>query len=264
MYLEYSNPNVYDLNVANSRGIESPGYTISSKIEELNTQSRSKRSHYDYGIDSKGATSQKYSNIKPNYEDVDIDEDNIQEEQAFMFSLPPDDDDNYSGYSLIAGGMPQRTPMTEFDAAPSNGGDQIDMLMNAYSRPNARAQNMNSIPMSELTTSMGMNYSPNTHDIYVVNKDDNSSGFYQSGNFPTTNYPRGGQQDKFYISGAQSNYNYPGYTNEQFSAQRRATGQNRGRQLNSNIIAGQMISNNGKLILSPGNRIGNVNRHQNP
>lgn len=182
-----------------------------------------------------------------------------------MFSLPPDDDDNYSAYSLIGGGIHQRTPMTEFDVAASEGGDQIDLLMNAYNRPNVRAHNMNSIPMSDLTTSMGINYSPNMHDIYVVNKDDNSSGFYQSGNFPSNNYPRGGQKEQFYMSGARSNYNYPGYKNEKISAQRQATGQSRGRQLSSNIIAGQMMSNNGKMIMSPGNRIGsNINRRPNP
>lgn len=273
--LEYSDPNLKELNVAKTRGIESPNYTISSKIEELNTQSRSKRSNYD-NLNSKRTTSQKYvgkySNIKQDYEDMELDE-NIQEEQAFMFSLPPDDDDNYSAYSLLGGNMAHRTPMTEFDVAASEGGDQIDLLMNAYNRPNMRSNNMQSIPMSEMTTSMGINYSPNMNEVYVYNKDDNSSGFYQSGNFPSGNYPMhiGGKNDQFYASGVHSNYNYPsGYKKEQYSAHSNMRpGQSRGRQLNSNAIAGQMISGNGKIMMSPGNRVGSnimyipPNSHQN-
>jgi hypothetical protein len=265
--LEYSDPNLKDLNVAKARGIESPSYTISSKIEELNTQSRSKRSNYDYA-NSKRTTSQKYvgkySNIKQEYEDMDL-EDDIQEEQAFMFSLPPDDDDTYSAYSLLGGNNVHRTPMTEFDVAASEGGDQIDLLMNAYNRPNMRSNNMQSIPMSEITTSMGLNYSPNMNEMYVVSKDDNSNGFYQSGNFPSGNYPMpvGGKNEQFYASGVHSNYNYPsGYKKEQYSAQSNMrVGQSRGRQLNSNAIAGQ--------LMFPSNRVGNnimyipPNSHQN-
>lgn len=260
-----SNHNFSELNVCKARAIESPGYSLSSKIDELHTQSRSKRSNYEYA-DSKGQSSQKYvnkySNIKPDYDDLEFEEDNIKEEQAFMFSLPPDDDDNISSYSLLAGNMMHKQPMTEFDIAASEGGDQIDLLMNAYSRSNVRPVHMNSIPMSDLTTSMGVNnYSPNINDIYVVNKDENSSGFYQSGNFPSGNYPNNRMQnakmDQFYSSGIHSNYNYPGYPNQEYKVQRsQGTGQSRVRQMSSNAMGGQMMSNNGKLIMSPGNRIG--------
>lgn len=248
------------------RAIESPAYSLSSKIDDLHTQSRSKRSNYEYANDSKNATSQKrvakYSNIVPDYDD-EID-DNIQEEQAFMFSLPPDDDDNYSAYSLLGGNPVHRTPMTEFDVLASGGGDQIDLLMNAYSRSNVRQVNMNSIPMSDMTTSMGINYSPNYNEVYMVNKDDNSSGFYQSGNFPSNNYPntrvQNPQLDQFYSSGIQSisnhnSYNHPGYQNDQYIRRNEGVGGAKGRQLSSKPTGGQMMSNNGKLIMSPGNRI---------
>lgn len=238
---------------------------MSSKIDELNTQSRSKRSNYEYGNESKGNTSQKYvgkySNIKPNFEDLELDNDDIQEEQAFMFSLPPDEDDNFSAYSLLGGNVVRRAPLTEFDVAASEGGDQIDLLMNAYNRPNVRAVNVKSIPMSDMTTSMGgVNYSPGYNDMYIVNKDDNSSGFYQSGNFPSANYPKRMQNpkyDQFYASGAQMNYNYAGYQNDTYNAPRNpTTGQTKARQFSSNAMGGQMMSN-GKLIMSPGNRMGN-------
>lgn len=261
----YSDPSIKDLNVCKPRAVDSPSYSLSSKIDELNTQSRSKRSNYEYGNDSKGATSQKrvakYSNIVPDYEDLELDDDNIQEEQAFMFSLPPDDDDNYSAYSLLGGQPIHRTPMTEFDALASEGGDQIDLLMNAYSRSNIRPVNMNSIPMSDLTTSMGINYSPNFNDMYVVTKDDNTSGFYQSGNFPSNNYPNARMQnpqiDQFYASGVQSNYNYPGYSNDQYMRRNNVSENNKVRQYSSKPPGAQMMTNNGKLIMSPGNRMGN-------
>jgi len=257
-----SQPNFAQLNVCKARAVESPGYSLSSKIDELNTQSRSKRSNYEYGNDSKGNTSQKYvgkySNIQPNFDDLDADNDDIHEEQAFMFSLPPDDDDNFSAYSLLGNNMVHRTPITEFDVAASDGGDQIDLLMNVYNRPNVRAVNVKSIPMSDMTTSMGMNHSPNYNDMYMVNKDDNSSGFYQSGNFPTNNYPTRAQNqnyEKFYASGAKMNYNYPGFQKDQYNGQRNPTTvQSKARQFSSNAMGGQMMSN-GKLIMSPGNRV---------
>ena len=212
----------------------------------MNTQSRSKRSNYDYGNESKGPPSQKYverfSNMKQTY-DGEVD-DNFMDDQAFIFSLPPDDDDTYSTYSLLGGNIVQKTPMTDFDVAASEGGDQIDLLMNAYQRPNARANNMNSIPMSDMTTSMGMNYSPHANNLYVISKDDNSSGFYQSGNFPSANYPNRGQADVYYTSGPQTNYNYPSHVNNQYTEQNRENGQSRGRQLSSNAIAGKMLTSN--------------------
>lgn len=262
---ENANRDLEELNERKARVIESPGYSISSKIDELNTQSRSKRSQYEYGIEAKGPASQKlvakYSNIRPEYDDFELEDDNVQEE-AFMFSLPPDDDDNVSGYSLLGGNIVNRAPLTEFDIAASEGGDQIDLLMNAYSRSNIRQAKMKSIPMSDQTTSMGMNYSPNYNELHYIAKDDNSSGFYQSGNFPVANYPntRGHNPvvEQLYASRVQSTYNYPGYTNEQFKPNRNQnTGQSRARQLSSNPGGGQLMSNNGKLIMSPGTRLTN-------
>ena len=254
--------NLDDLNVCKPRAIESPGYTISSKIDELNTQSRSKRSNYEYANEAKSGESRKladkYSNFKVPYDDLGIDDD-IQEDQAFMFSLPPDDDDNYSSYSLLGGQVKQRQPMTEFDVAASEGGDQIDLLMNAYSRSNVRP-----MEKSEFTTSVGMNYSPNYNDFYVVSKDDNASGFYQSGSFPTPpvnqNSRRQNQNyNQFYSSGGQPNIGIvgSGYPNNQYQAVS-SESQYRARPLNSGAMAGaQMMSNNGKLIMSPGNRVNN-------
>ena len=245
-----------------ARAVESPGYSLSSKIEELNTQSRSKRSNYDYGNESKGPTSQKYverfSNINQDYEEANND-DNIIDDQPFIFSLPPDDDDTFSTYSLLGGNIIQKSPLTEFDIAASEGGDQIDLLMNAYQGPNVRGNNMNSIPMSDVTTSMGVNYSPHMNNLYVISKDDNSSGFYQSGNFPSGSYPNRPQADVYYTTGPQTNYNYQGYVQKQYSEhnpranahQSRGNGQNsrgneqsRGRQLSSNAIAGKMLTSN--------------------
>lgn len=250
--------NLDDLNVCKARGIESPGYTISSKIDELNTQSRSKQSNYDYAIENKASVSRKladkYSNIRVPYDDLELDEDDIQEDQAFIFSLPPDDDDNYSSYSLLGGQVIQRTPMTEFDAAASEGGDQIDLLMNAYSRSNVRPMDR-----SEFTTSLGMNYSPNFNDFSnPVSRDDNMSGFYQSGNFPAppiNNKNTNQKYDQFYASSGNSKFGvignpYP--VNNQYHVTS-SESQYRARQLNANAFAGgQMMSNNGKLIMSPG------------
>ena len=256
------NTNLDDLNVLKPRAVESPGYTLSSKIDELNTQSRSKRSNYDYGIEGKGAVStklvSKYSNVKVPYHDLEVDED-IQEDQAFMFSLPPDDDDNYSAYSLLGGQIVHRTPMTEFDMAASEGGDQIDLLMNAYSRSNVRP-----IDRSEFTTSVGMNQSPNFNDFYVVGKEENASGFYQSGNFPNPpgnhkNQRQNQQYDQFYSSGGQPNFGVvgSGYPTNQYHATS-SESQYRARPINSSAMVGaQMMTNNGKLIMSPGNRISN-------
>lgn len=173
-----SNLNLGELNVCKARAVESPAYSISSKIDDLNTQSRSKRSNYEYGNESKGPTSQKYtakySNIRSNYQGLD--EDNINEDKAFMFSLPPDDEDDFSAYSLLGNNVQNRTPLTEFDVAASEGGDQIDLLMNAYSRGNMRGPNQNQVPVSDLTTSLGMNYSPNINEMYVINQEDNLNG----------------------------------------------------------------------------------------
>jgi myosin heavy subunit len=248
-----------DLNAGKSRAIQSPGYTISSKIDELNTQSRSKRSQYEYTNEGKSAANRKvmnkYSNIKVPYDDLEIDDD-IQE-QPFMFSLPPDDDDNYSAYSLLGGQM-YRAPMTEFDIAASEGGDQIDLLMNAYSRSNARPTNK-----SEFTTSVGMNHSPNYNDFYVVGKDDNSSGFYQSGNFPAAsinqNNRAGNKQvEHFYSSGAQPSFRVPGVYQKELYQVPSSEHQQRIRHMSSNPLGGgQMMSNNGKMIMSPGNRVSN-------
>lgn len=206
--LAKSNQNFSELNVWKARAIESPGYSLSSKIDELNTQSRSKRSQYEYATDTKPNVN-KFSNIQQNYDDMD---DEIREEKAFMFSLPPDDDDDYSQYSLMGANV-YKTPITEFDIANSGQGDQIDMLMNAYSRSNV----MNSIPMSDVTTSMGIGYSPN-YDVYMANKNDNASGFYQSGNFPSANYPnargQGPKLEKYYGSG--TSQKYPHFPNDKY------------------------------------------------
>jgi hypothetical protein len=252
--------NLDDLNVCKARAIESPGYTISSKIDELNTQSRSKRSNYEYANDAKAGVSaklaDKYSNFKVPYDDLGLDDD-IQEDQAFMFSLPPDDDDNYSSYSLLGGQVKPRQPMTEFDMGASEGGDQIDLLMNAYSRSNVRP-----IEKSEFTTSAGINQSPNYNDFYVVNKDENASGFYQSGNFPTppknqNNSSQNQQYDQFYASGGHPNFGIAssGYPNNQYHVTS-SESQYRARPMGSGTVAGaQMMTNNGKLIMSPGNRV---------
>mmetsp|Transcript_30159 Transcript_30159/g.34520 ORF Transcript_30159/g.34520 Transcript_30159/m.34520 type:complete len:453 (-) Transcript_30159:9-1367(-) len=265
---EIDNGQYNDSNTRKPRAVESPGYSLSSKIDELNTQSRSKRSNYEYTNEQKAVPNQrqgtKYSNIKPDYDEFEPEYDNIQEEQAFMFSLPPDDDDDYSAYSMLGGQVYHRTPLTEFDALASEGGDQIDLLMNAYNRSNVRGVNANHIPMSDMTTSMGMNYSPNFNDMYVVNKDDMSSGFYQSGNFPPSSYPNKRMQnqqiDQFYTSGGQMNFGqFGGYPNEQFNPHlNEKTVQNRVRQLSTNAMVGQMMSNNGKLIMSPNRANNNI------
>lgn len=207
----------------------------------MHTQSRSKRSNYEYGNESKEPLSQKqadrFSSNLPYVEDPEV-EDNFNEDN-FIFSLPPDDDDNYSSYSLLGGNIVQRTPLTEFDVAASEGGDQIDLLMNGYNRQPVRG-NMNSIPISDLTTSMGMGYSPHVKNIYVVSKDDNASGVIQSGN-----YPNRGQADVYYASGPSTNYNYHGYVNQNYPEQTAKAGpQSRGRQLSSNAIAGKMLTSN--------------------
>lgn len=189
---------------------------------------------------------EKFSNINQNVEDPEI-EDNFKEDN-FIFSLPPDDDDTYSTYSLLGGNMIKKSPLSDLDNGTSQGGDQIDLLMNGYQQPNEHGNNMNSIPMSDMTTSMGMNYSPHLKNVYVINQDDNSSGFYQSNNFPSANYPNRGQADIYYTTGPQLNYNYPGYTNQQYQDRNsRGDGQNKGRQLSSNAIAGKMLTskNNG-------------------
>lgn len=223
-----SNQKSSELGLGKQRVIESPSYSLSSKIDELNTQSRSKRSNYEFANESKGPASQKYarefSNFKKDYDEIGYD--SFHEDQAFMFSLPPDDDDEYSAYSMIGVPYPQRTPITEFDILASDGGDQIDLLMNAYSKPTA------------------------------------SAGFYQSGGIPVQSYKKSQLQNQLneqYVPfGGMPNYSsFPLYSNEQYN---NIHGNEKlipagVRQLSSNAIAGQMMTNNGMLIMSPGNRI---------
>ena len=230
--------------MAKARAIESPGYSLSSKIDELHTQSRSKRSNYEYGNESKEPLSQKqverFTNNHHYEEDPEI-EDNFNEDN-FIFSLPPDDDDNYSSYSLITNNLVQRTPMTEFDIAASEGGDQIDLLMNGYNNHPVRG-NLNSIPMSDLTTSMGIGYSPHVKNVYMVTKDENASGVIQSGNYPSQDYQGPAQADVYYASGPPNNYNYQGYTSQNRQQHTpKVASQGRGRQLSSNAIAGKMLT----------------------
>lgn len=128
--------NMSNLKERKARAVESTGYSLSSKIDELNTQSRSKRSNYEYANDSKDPDSQKligkYSNLMPDFGELDNDVDSFIEDKAFMFSLPPDEDEDNFTYTDLGLQYQHSTPIHGFDLLASEGGDQLDLLMNAY------------------------------------------------------------------------------------------------------------------------------------
>ena len=200
-----------------TRAVESTGYSISSKqIDDLNTQSRSKRSNYDYGNESKGPESQhyagKYSNLMPDFDEMDIDADSFHEDKAFMFSLPPDEDDDHFAYVDMGQQYQHRTPINNFDLLASEGGDQIDLLMNAYRQPNI-AQNI-----------------------------------YQPENFVQPIYSNNIQNpmNDLMVMGRNANYSYfRPHPNDQFNLQMSEKATPSGvRKLSSNVIAGKMLTNN--------------------
>ena len=119
--------------------------------------------------------------------------------------------------------------------------------------------------MSDQTTSLGINYSPNINDVYVINKEDDISGYYQSGNFPSSNYSNKRSQnlrkEQYYSSRGHPNFAVSSiYPNDQYNVHMNENiNQPRIRQMNSHITGTQMMSNNGKLVMSPGNRLPNNN-----
>uniref|UniRef100_A0A7S3KED5 Uncharacterized protein n=1 Tax=Euplotes crassus TaxID=5936 RepID=A0A7S3KED5_EUPCR len=115
--------------------------------------------------------------------------------------------------------------------------------MNGYNRQPMVASKIKSIPISDMTTSMGIGYSPHVKNVYFVNKDDNISGTIQSGNYLSSSYQNHGHADIYYASGRSNNYNYRGYANQNYPEQNpKSTSQARGRLLSSNAIAGKMLT----------------------
>lgn len=209
--------NMSNLKERKPRAVESTGYSQSTKIDELNTQSRSKRSNYEYANDSKGPESQKlvgkYSNLVPDFGELDNDVDSFLEDKAFMFSLPPDDDDDNFAYSDIGLQYQHSTPINGFDLLASEGGDQIDLLMNAY------------------------RHNP-------------SNNIYQQDTYGPPIYPNNlqGQMNDLMVMGRHANYSYfKPYPNDQFNIPINNKITPSGvRKLSSNAIAGKMMTNNGR------------------